>query len=300
MKKIHGPLAFVALLTPSLWAFGATLPVNPGPVRTVGEMSAALKNQRPAVAMNGNRRLNAIAADFPSYALLIPGAGNLPGSNGTYFRSDVVFANYLNVDQIVAVAWLAEGQDNSAATFQYLTIPAQRVVSFDDFVGQTLQKQGLGAVEILAVDSSHRLDANAYFDAYSRIWTYQPGGQGTTSLQLPAVSLAFGDLVDNPPAFALGMKQTAQYHANVGIVNLDLIAHTWTVSVNGQSASTTFPVTVPANSLQQVGIPAGDFGDLWLGFQLSDGTLTDFSWSAYGVTEDNVTGDGWAAHAIQP
>lgn len=293
MNRIGMFLAAVAC-SASVQAAG-TLKVRVGPTRTYAQLAAQVRQSLGTVPVPSKRRRNAIAYDLGSYALLLPGAGNLAGSNGTYFRSDVMLVNYLNVDQDVAITWLAQGADNSNAQAQIYTIPKQSAVALDDFVGQTLQQQGLGAVAIVGVNSSGNLDVNADIDATSRIWTPQPGGAGTTSLQLAAVTTP--DLVDNPPAYAFGLKQTAGFHSNVGIVNLDGVAHTFTVGVNGQNASTSFNVTVSAASLQQVPLPDGDFGDLWLSF-VPEGA--GFFWSAYGVSDDNTTGDGWASHAHQP
>ena len=285
-------LAFAA----SLPAAAGTLPVSPGPPRTLAELSVQARRS-PVVSApaNAKRKPSAVIYHLGASALLIQGAGNLPGANGTFFKSDVMLVNYLNVDQNVAIFWLAEGVDNTNAQAQFFTLTANKVVALDDFVGQTLGKQGLGAVEIYGVDSSHNYDVNSYIDATSRIWTPQPGGSGTTSLQLASVVL--GDLTDNAPAYAFGMKQTTGFHANVGIINLDSSPHTWTVNVSGQNGTTSFTVTVAPNSLQQAPLPGGDFGDLWVSYQPE---AAGFSWSAYGVSDDNVTGDGWAATALQP
>ena len=290
IARIAAPFLFTA----SLPAFGGTLRVHAGPARTVRDLAAQVRSSGTA-ASPVKRRPNAIIYDLGASALLIPGAGNLPGANGTYFRSDVMLVNYLNASQVVGIAWLAQGAGSATEQFSFYTLDPQSAVALDDFVGQTLGKQGLGAVEIIGVTSAHNYDVNADIDATSRIWTNQPGSPGTTSLQLSSVS--YFDSVDTAPAYAYGLKQTAGFHTNVGIVNLDSSAHTWAVAVNGQTGSTTFSVTVPPFSLQQVPIPDGDFGDLWVSFQPVD---AGFYWSAYGVSDDNTTGDGWAAHAYQP
>lgn len=293
MHRIGMFLAAVAC-SASAQAAGA-LKVRVGPTRTYAQLAAQVRQSLGAKPVPSKRSRNAIEYDLGYSALLLPGAGNLAGSNGTYFRSDVMLVNYLNVDQDVAITWLAQGVDNSNAQAQIYTLAKESAVALDDFVGQTLQQQGLGAVAIVGVNSSGNYDVNADIDATSRIWTPQPGGAGTTSLQLAAVTTP--DLYDNPPAYAFGLKQTAGFHSNVGIVNLDSAAHTFTVGVNGQNTSSSFNVTVPAFSLQQVPLPDGDFGDLWLSFVPEGG---GFAWSAYGVSDDNTTGDGWASHAHQP
>ncbi len=297
MKRIPIAIFSTAVgLAASLPAAAGTLQVSIGPSRTLAELSAqARRSMIVAAPTRARRKPAAIAEDLGSNAILIQGAGSLPGANGTFFKSDVMLINYNNVAQNIAVAWFAEGADNTNAPLQFFTLNPQSVIALDDFVGQTLGKQGLGAVAIYGVDSSHNFDGTAYIDATSRIWTPLPGGSGTTSLQLPAVT--YIDLLGIAPGYAFGMKQTTGFHANVGIINLDTNPHTWTVSVNGQNGTSSFTVTVQPSSLQQAPLPGGDFGDLWVSLVPDvDGTY----WSAYGVSEDNVTGDGWAAHALQP
>ena len=80
-------------------------------------------------------------------------------------------------------------------------------------------------------------------------------------------------------------------------MNLDSVAHTWTVTINGLHGTGTFSVTVDPVSMKQVPLPAGTYGDLIVSIST---TATGFWWSAYGASVDNISGDGWVSHASQP
>jgi len=261
--------------------------------KTVGEMLGRAKSASAARASVRGR--HAIALDTSLASFIFQGAGNLQGPNGIFIHSDVMIANYRNVTQTIAIGFLAQGADNSNELFQYFTIPANQTVSLDDFVAATLHRSGLGAVVILGVDAQHDLDLDAKLDGQSRIWTFQPGSSGKVSLGLPSVDLI--DAIGSSTGYALGMRQDASARTNVGIVNLDSVSHTWSVHAVGLTKSSTFSVTVPPFSVNQVALPAGNYGDLFLAFTPdADG----FEWSGFASSTDNVTGDGWVSHVNQP
>jgi hypothetical protein len=178
---------------------------------------------------------------------------------------------------------------------QYFSVPANTVAAVNDFVGTQLGKSGLGALFIEGVDASGNADAGASLDGYSRIWTPQPGSSGAVSQNFDAVSLT--DSIGSLTAYIIGLKQSASYRSNVGIVNLDTTAHNWTIRSAMTGASST--VTVQPFSVSQTGAPGGSAdaaGNVVLTLA-SDGF--GFFWSAYGSSTDNVTGDGWVARAKQ-
>lgn len=232
--------------------------------------------------------------------IFIPAAGSLQGNFGTFYKSDVMIANYRNQQQRVRVRWIPQGASGFSTTVQYMNIPANTAISFNDFVGQTMHYTGLGSLEIvarLADDSS--IDLNAQLDAYSRIWTPQPN---TT---LGTVSQNFGgsgilQIEGNGQAFSLGLRQDAGYRTNVGIVNEDFSnAHTWTVQAVGTNGSTSFTVTVPAFSMVQTNLPSGNYGNLYVIFTPPNDVTSIDSWTAYASSTDNGTGDGWVSPATQ-
>lgn len=253
---------------------------------TVGEATARMRSEV---------RAQVISTETSSSRFIIPIAGNAAGGNGTFFRSDVTLVNYRNATQRIGIAWLQAGVDNSSAPVSFLDLPASTVGFFDDFVGASLNKSGLGAILIFGVTSTGALDSSATIDGYSRIWTPQPGSNGTVSQNFPAVDV--NDSIGIFPAVVLGLKQNSQYRSNVGIVNLDSAAHAWTVRSLINSA--TVSVTVPANSVVQTGIAAGSASSDGNVALVISTTASGASWSAYGTSVDNVTGDGWVARATQ-
>lgn len=241
------------------------------------------------------RTRQSITADTVGWEFEFQGAGSLAGANGTFFHSDVSIANYRSAPQTLAIGWLAQGADNSNEFVQYFSIPANTTAFLDDFVTSTLHKSGFGAVIVTGVDTFHNDDESALIDGQSRIWTYQPGSAGKVSLGLPAVDI--NDAAGNDFGSALGLRQDASAHTNVGIVNLDRFDHTFTVTAKGASKTATFIVTVKPFSVSQAGIPAGNYGNLILMIVPDPST---FVWSAYGVSIDNITGDSWVSHVNQP
>jgi len=237
-----------------------------------------------------------IGVDLRDSAFLIPIAGNTAGGNGTYFRSDVTIGNYRSAMQNIGVGWLVAGADNTHNPLSYFTIPANSVASIDDFVGKTLNKTGLGGILIFGVDSAGNDDSNASLDGFSRIWTNQPGALGTVSQNFDAVTLT--DSIGSLTAYIVGLKQSSDFRANVGVVNLDSVAHSWTATSVQTGAVTT--LTVPAYSVVQTGVAAGSASASSPNVVLtlkSDGF--GFYWSAYASSTDNRTGDGWVARAKQ-
>jgi hypothetical protein len=259
--------------------------VPPSAPRDVAELTRTLRSPRAEV----------VQIEGDDEALLIPVAGNAPGGNGTFFRTDVTFSNNRSVSQSIGIGWLAQGVDNRSSGIDYFTIPANTFIAVDDFVGGTLHKTGLGAIVVIAVNASGSPDTAAQINAFSRIWTNQPGSAGTVSQTMPSVSLtdSIGSLVADLP----GLKQSSQFRSNLGIVNLDTASHTWTARSAATGATTT--LTVLPYSMVQVPIVAGSAsssGNVSLTLK-SDGF--GFWWSAYGTSVDNLTGDGWVSRATQ-
>lgn len=260
---------------------------------TVGDAVRTVRTQRPIAK---SPQSNVIQVESTDEAFIIPVAGNAPGSNGTYFRTDLALVNDRSTSQNIGVGWMAQGVDNTNAGISYYSIPANTFLAIDDFVGSVLQKQGLGALFVFGVTASGATDSAAVIDGYSRIWTPQPGTNGTVSQSFPAVSLtdSIGSLVAN----LVGLKQNAQFRTNVGVVNLDSVSHTWTARAAGSGVVTT--ITVPPFSMVQVPLAPNSAGTSSgnVGLELkSDGF--GFWWSAYGSSTDNYTGDGWVSRATQ-
>lgn len=305
-KTVSALLFSVALAVTAVADEGKLIPyaAPDGAPHTVGEAIKQLRAtgsrtphvlKAPRLGKTGIRP-NVIEYETADSAFLIPAAGSVPGSNGTFFKSDVTIGNFNGVDQNIGAGWLPANTDNTNAKLTFFTIPANSIVSINDFVATQLKKSGLGALLIIAYDSTGTtVDSEAFIDGFSRIWTPQPGSAGTVSQSFPAVSLL--DSSDNFTAFALGLRVDSSFRTNAGIVNLDTKPHTWTVKSINTGASMT--VTVPPLSLSQPGVPASfgsPAGNLSLTYDVPD---TGFFWSAYASSVDNVTGDGWVSRATQ-
>ncbi|HKS22694.1 MAG TPA: hypothetical protein VJZ76_07855 [Thermoanaerobaculia bacterium] len=292
------PLAAVALSFVALSAFAADGKLTPAAASKPMTVGQAVRHARErAHAARGGVRPNVIILERRSSSFLIPAAGSVQGANGVFFRSDLTFANYEDAKRNIGVGFLVAGQDNTNEPLVHFTLDALSVTTVNDFVGTGLNRSGLGALVVFAFDSTGtELDDEATtIDGFSRIWTPQPGSAGTVSQSFPAVSLF--DSVDNTTAYALGLRQGSAFRTNAGIVNLDSAEHTWTVTSINTGATMT--VTVKPFSLSQPGVPAsfaGSSGNLSLAFDVPD---TEFTWSAYASSVDNVTGDGWVARATQ-
>ena len=245
--------------------------------------------------LRGTIHTSVILIDIRDSSFLIPIAGNTPGNNGTYFKSDVIIANYRSVDQRIGVGWMAASVDNTHGPLMYFNIPARTTVAQDDFVATALGKSGLGAILVFGVDSLGSNDAAASLDGFSRIWTLQPGSLGSVSQTFDAVSLT--DSIGSLTANIVGLKQSSDFRTNVGIVNLDQVSHTWTMRSIQTGVLT--KVLVPPYSVVQSALAGGSAsvaGNVALTVN-SDGF--GFWWSAYGTSVDNRTGDGWVARAKQ-
>lgn len=280
-------LAGLVLLSQSLMAAPADDAANAARERTL------VRN----VHISGRARTNtAITTGYEQW-IFIPAAGSLQGNFGTFYKSDLMIANYRGTQQVVRVRWIPQGGDGFSTTTQRITIPANTAVSYDDAVANLMHYSGLGSLELVARTADDSIDLNAQIDAFSRIWTPQP------KTTLGTVSQNFGgagifQVEGSGQAFALGLKQDANYRTNVGILNSDFSnAHTWTIQVVGIGGSTSFTVTVPAFSMIQTNIPSGNYGNLYVVFT-PPSNMTD-TWNAYASSTDNGTGDGWVSPATQ-
>ncbi|HEX2061531.1 MAG TPA: hypothetical protein VHK90_12390, partial [Thermoanaerobaculia bacterium] len=61
---------------------------------------------------------SAIINNRSTRVVVIPAAGNAPGANGTYFRSDVTLVNLNDDEQDVVAFWMPNGNPNGLVTFE--------------------------------------------------------------------------------------------------------------------------------------------------------------------------------------
>lgn len=287
----------LVLTTTSLFAGGLEPLGTDG--TTVRDLVVALRLSRDARKAAGKIKPNIVSVDWTKEAFIIPAAGSVAGSNGTFFKSDVTIANRRQVTQVISVGFLARGVNNGTALVQKFTIPANTTTIDNDFISNKLQKSGLGTLLVIAVTSTAPgapVDELAEIDGFSRIWTPQPIQPGATT-SIGTVSQAFEsiDIEDSlADSFGYGLKQDENFRTNLGFVNLYDTPNTFTIQVVGTRGSTTFTQTVQPYSMEQPSVPGGILGD----FFISVGTpATNFNWwSAYGTSVDNRTGDGWVSH----
>ena len=227
---------------------------------------------------------------------IIPAAGSVAGGNGTFFRSDVTLINYASTpEDVIALFWPA-GQSTppTVSGGVKLTLPAARAVTYVDFVATTLNKSGLGAILFFGVKGTN-VDLDAAIDGLSRIYTKQPGAEGTVSQEFPPVDVY--NLLVADQSVSLGLRQDASYRTNFGIVNADDVPHSVRVRAIGEKLTNETTVTVPAYGMIQQSIPAGDYGALSVVFDITDSGGASIAWVGYASSTDNITGDGWVSLA---
>lgn len=230
----------------------------------------------------------------PISAVVLPVVGDVVGRDGTHFRTDVVVSNLRNQDQPVSIEWYPADVDSTTPRRVMMTLPGWTILPLHDFVPEVLHTTGLGAVRIVAVDAEGNRDSEGQIDAFARIWSALLNGEGTVSQSLYGLHddrMAGGTGVPN--MMLIGLRQDENFRTNLGIANLGAIPREFDVRVSGAESEDMFRVRVPADSMIQVPIPAGVFGDLALNVTPTEnvGTL----WTSYASTVDNRSADAWIA-----
>lgn len=245
----------------------------------------------------------AIADNRSARALVIPVTGNAPGANGTHFRSDVTFANWSDEEQHVGVLWLPNGDPSGTRAFR-IRVRARIPVTFRDFVGAQLGRQGVGALVVLPLTPVGDFDPDGAIDAYSRIWTAQPGATGTVSQPFPAVEPSF--MTGERRAMILGLRQDAEFRTNYGIVNIGENDLPFKVRILAEEGEGTLrpqhDVVVPSLGMIHRPLPELDpFGAVTVSVDVADSVPAgDFTWTTYASSTDNITGDGWVSLGAKP
>jgi hypothetical protein len=226
--------------------------------------------------------------------VLIPAAGSVSGANGVFFRSDITLFNYAAHAQRVRLFWLPAGQDGSGIAPRELTIQARSAIASEDFVTNFMLQTGLGAIVVQPVTDTGALDLSALLRATSRIYSNVPGQDaGTVSQTFDTMSLTAADQFR---LTIVGAKHDERYRMNVGIVNLEPTAQTFSVTFVGTAGGQgpdVVNVTVPARSLLQIPAPNAAHVNLQVAVQ-NTSTPQAAKWTAYGSSVDNVTGDSWS------
>jgi hypothetical protein len=238
-----------------------------------------------------------------SNSVLIPAAGSTPGVNGTFFRSDITIVNLADHAQNVEWEWLPEPGGIGAS--DGILIPAHSGIRSTDFVKEYVHTTGIGSLLVMAVTNVGPLpvvDPTGKLFVASRIWTQQPGTNGTTSQSLPAIPVA---TINTPSAaiFALGgADDPPSYRVNIGVVNLDFnheqtFAITWGPPL-GAPVQTGTAITLPPGSMLQVPANGACCTNPITITNITPPATRSNLWTAYGSTINNVTGDAWDEIAV--
>jgi hypothetical protein len=283
-----------------LLALAAALPVPHRPlVRSTTATNVVAEPVSPQVVEKlfaGAVHAQAVGDNRSARYFVIPAAGSVAGANGTFFRSDVTLINYASTpEDVIAIFW-PNGQSTPPAISAGVKVTLQpaQAVTYTDFVATVLNKSGLGAILFFGVKGTSG-DPNAAIDGLSRIYTKQPGSEGTVSQEFPPVDVFNLFVADQ--SVSLGLRQDAGFRTNFGIVNADPVKHVVRVRAIGEKVTNETTVTVPAYGMVQSSIPAGDYGAVTVVFDIMDSGGASVSWVAYASSTDNITGDGWVSIA---
>ena len=229
--------------------------------------------------------------------VIVPVAGNTPGANGTYYRSDISIINLRNATQRIQIYWFPLGSPGSSTPITTITLPAQQGPLSDqaDFVGQFLQTTGLGGIEFVGVTDQDVFDSNAQLHVTSRIWTPRPdGAAGTMSQTLPAI-------VGGQPNASLkalfGLRRSSQYRLNAGVMNPASTTQRFrfTVAVSGLITDI-FELDVPPRSIRQELVPGTSSGFVQVVIENIGGGAGE--WQGWASSVDNQSGDAWSQIAV--
>ena len=226
--------------------------------------------------------------------IVIPIAGNTPGANGTYFRSDITVINFRAADQRVELRWLPLGTSGSGSAPVTITVPAQSGFFSEDFVNNVMQQSGLGAIDIRGVDANGADDPNAALHAAARIWTPEPQvTNGTMSQTFPAiVPVSTNGIL----RWIFGVRRNAQYRLNGGITNLSDSTQRFRVTTLGSTpagAGESTEVEVAAQSTSQFPLTGAATGSFQVVVQ-NISTTPSANFITWASSIDNVTGDAWS------
>ncbi len=232
--------------------------------------------------------------------VLIPAAGSTAGANGTFFRSDISIINLASHDQTIVLQWLPQAGSGGSNSTTTITLPALTGTRSADFVNEFLHQTGLGSI-IVTGTANGVVDSTARLYVSSRIWSPEPGTNGTTSQSFPAIPL---NTINTQIAalFAVGGADNPfNYRVNVGVVNVDPTqTQTFVIQLLAQGRDpVSQTITLPPMSMQQisVGNTVSSTSQIQVQNATSSATRSNL-WTAYSSTIDNSTGDAWSDLAV--
>jgi hypothetical protein len=230
--------------------------------------------------------------------IIIPVTGNAAGANGTYFRTEINIINLRNADQRVALFWLPQGVAGSATPVRTVDFTPTSGFASEDFVGEILQRTGLGAIHFMAVNADGTPDPNGLLHVTSRIWTPRPdGGEGTMSQTFPAI--VRGEASPSIVKAIFGQRRSSQYRLNVGVMNPASTTQRFriTAHITGTGTDTqTTEIDVLPRSIQQITVGGTSSGTTQVLIENVTGTAGE--WHGWASSVDNQSGDAWSQLAF--
>lgn len=252
-----------------------------------------------AVDGNSGTLYRLVDADGPLSVLTVPIVVDVVGANGERFVSELTLGNRGTTDASVAVTFTASAALGSTGSGTFTTaVPAGRQLVFADAL-QWLRDRGLGIPSgnqggTLRLAYSGLASSDAGF-ASVRTLAALPGGRA--GLAYPALSTE--KTLDAPVALYT-LREDSSFRSNLALLNAgDAVtgeAVTLRVKVfngaAGDGRSTTLPdVTLAPGQWTQLNrvLASAGYANGWATVERVAGTD---SFYAYGVVNDNVTGDG--------
>ena len=231
--------------------------------------------------------LLATAADAKN--LYIPVAGEVPGANNTYFRTDVrIFNPSYEHDIDISIHFLPTGMDGANISGQLFRVPKRQMLVINNVLRQ-LAGVTTPAIGALRLDSD--TDKSYDFIAESRTFTDSPKPEvpGTYGQFIPALDVNTA----KAKSIVTHATQNANFRTNAGIMNPQRTAATVTPSLvfpDGTLIAEGAPITVAPMSMIQTSVAAmfgtdRQFDDAFIIFDSSAPVFTFLS------VIDNRSGD---------
>jgi hypothetical protein len=211
-------------------------------------------------------RVHAVTALSPItpevYTQIVAGVGDVPGANGTHWRSDAWLFNPSDAPVEITLRRVS-----STGPGLQLVLAARASTRIDNvlrFLGGGPTGDG-SATDAVIVESSYR--AGAQLSVYSRTWTPSSSG-GSYGQAVPALPSLVGysnhgldafDVSDTPSMFLLDKRDPQQFRHNIGVVNpfdtpITIRLRYGSVTPNNPDPDTHRELVVPARSMRQYGV----------------------------------------------
>ncbi len=252
-----------------------------------------------AVDGNSGTLYRLVDADGPLSVLTVPVVVDAAGANGARFVSELTLGNRGTTDASVRVTFTAANALGSTGSGSFTTtVPAGRQLVFTD-APQWLRQNGLfiplgDEAGTLRLEYSGLASGDA---AFASVRTLAVLPEGRAGLAYPA--LQPGETLETAAAL-YGLREDASFRSNVGLLNAGDPATGAPVSLRvkvrsgaaGDGRSTVLPdVTLGPGQWTQLNrvLASAGYANGWATVERVAGADPFY---AYGVVNDNVTGDG--------